>query len=100
MEAQSALELAQSASFNVDALWVLMAAGMVFLMQVGFLCFEVGCVRPKSKTSVAIKNVIDWVMISLVFFVVGFGFMFGESDSPYIGNGFYFLEGLTDEGNG
>lgn len=79
---------------SVDALWVLVAASFVFLMQAGFLAFEVGCVRPKSATSVAMKNIIDWVMITLVFFLFGFGLMFGHSEAGLIGTDLFALVGL------
>ena len=79
---------------SVDALWVLVAASFVFLMQAGFLAFEVGCVRPKSATSVAMKNIIDWVMITLVFFLFGFGLMFGHSEGGWIGTDLFALVGL------
>ena len=50
MEPTSIVELSQSVSsnaINIDALWVLIAAALVFLMQAGFLCFEVGVCSTK-----------------------------------------------------
>lgn len=79
---------------SVDALWVIVAAAMVFLMQAGFLAFEVGCVRPKSATSVAMKNMIDWVMVTVVFFLLGFGLMFGHSLGGWLGWDLFGLFGL------
>lgn len=97
MESASIVELAQQASFKGDVLWVLVATALVFLMQAGFLCFEVGCVRPKSRVSVAIKNVIDWMMVSLVFFAVGFALMFGQSDNGFFGQSLFFLGDVNSE---
>ncbi|MEM7339403.1 MAG: ammonium transporter [Actinomycetota bacterium] len=66
-------------------LWVLIAAAFVFLMQAGFLCFEVGLARQKHQTAVAMKNLIDWALVSTLFLTVGFGLMFGQSVFGLIG---------------
>jgi ammonia channel protein AmtB len=44
----------QEFALGLDRLWVLIAACLVFWMQAGVLCLEVGCVRTKNVTSVAI----------------------------------------------
>ncbi len=75
----------QVSSTLVDKLWVLLAAALVFLMQAGFKCLEVGLVRRNHGSTVAIKNVIDWSVGSLIFFIVGFGIMFGESFFGLVG---------------
>ncbi|MEM9338830.1 MAG: ammonium transporter [Bacteroidota bacterium] len=48
-----------------------------FLMQAGFKCVEVGMVREKHMVSVAMKNLIDWSVTTIVFYFIGYGFMFG-----------------------
>lgn len=80
---------------NLDLLWVLTSAGMVYFMQAGFLAFEVGNVRSKNTGATAIKNMGDWVVISLVFFLVGYGVMFGESSGGLIGTSFFGGEGFS-----
>lgn len=70
---------------RIDMLWVLISASLVFFMQAGFLAFEVGAVRRKNTAATALKNVGDWVMISLVYFMVGYGLMYGTSLSGFIG---------------
>lgn len=74
---------------KIDAIWVLVAAALVFLMQAGFKSLEVGLVRKIHIETVAIKNVIDWVIASIIFFIFGFGFMFGESFSGIIGTNLF-----------
>jgi Amt family ammonium transporter len=59
--------------------WVLLCACLVFFMQIGFLAFEVGCVRKKNTDVIAMKNVGDWLVTTVVFFLIGFGFIFGSS---------------------
>jgi Amt family ammonium transporter len=80
----------------INALWVIIAAGLVFLMQAGFMAYEVGMARSKSSTSVAMKNVIDWVVGSLAFLMVGFAIMFGSSKSGLIGTDLFFLNGISN----
>ncbi|MBX2796271.1 MAG: ammonium transporter [Myxococcales bacterium] len=77
--ARNAGELLLQQSRNLDDLWVLVCAGAVFFMQAGFLAFEVGVVRPKAAASVAMKNIIDAVIMMTFFFLIGFGVMFGDS---------------------
>jgi Amt family ammonium transporter len=77
----------------IDMLWVIIASGMVFFMQLGFLCLEIGLVQAKNAIDTAVKNVADFVVTSLVFFVVGFGFMFGHSWLGVIGTTDFFLSG-------
>jgi Amt family ammonium transporter len=80
---------------SIDRLWVVVAAGLVFLMQAGFLCLEVGFVRRQHATLTAMKNAIDWMTASLAFFAVGFGLMFGPSMHGWIGTDFFALAGIA-----
>ncbi|MGE0871676.1 MAG: ammonium transporter [Kofleriaceae bacterium] len=75
---------------SINSLWVLIAAALVFFMQTGFLAFEVGSVRPKNAVVTAMKNLGDWMVISLFFYVVGFGIMFGHSSNGYFGSDMFF----------
>ncbi len=89
-----------STPFKLDVLWVLVAAVLVFFMQAGFKCFEVGMVREKSITSVGMKNVVDWIAGSLIFFLIGFALMFGKSKTGFFGTNLFFLDGLdSSDGN-
>ena len=78
----SQLGLPASAAVRpVDEAWVLFAAALVFLMQAGFLAYEVGLARPVHASVVAMKNVVDWAISSLGFFLIGFSLMFGPGSS-------------------
>jgi len=68
---------AQQAS--MDHMWTMTAAALVFLMQVGFLLLEAGLVRSKNSINVAQKNIADFVIATVAFYLIGFGFMFGPS---------------------
>jgi Amt family ammonium transporter len=79
-----------------DVLWVLVAAALVFLMQVGFLCLETGFTRVKNNVNVASKNLTDFCLSSIVFWAVGFGLMFGASRYNLVGTT-HFLHDFTLE---
>jgi Amt family ammonium transporter len=69
----------------IDILWVLLCAGLVFVMQAGFLCLESGLTRNKNSINVAAKNVSDFAIASLLYWLLGFGLMFGPSAGGWIG---------------
>ena len=75
----------ETASFNLDTVWVLLSAALVFFMQAGFKCLEVGLVRKHQIAAVAMKNMVDWTVGSVIFFLLGFGLMFGHSAGGWLG---------------
>ena len=68
-----------------DILWVLIAAFLVFTMQAGFLCLESGLTRSKNAINVAIKNLTDFCVAVGMFWLLGFGIMFGTTQSGWFG---------------
>lgn len=84
---------------NIDILWILIAAAMVFFMQGGFTALETGLIRAKNSLNVAIKNISDFMVAVLSFWLVGFAFMFGESSSGLIGLSGFGLEGYDQPEN-
>ncbi len=72
-------------SINLDHFWVLVSAGLVFLMQAGFLCLETGMTRSKNNINVALKNLVDFSLTTILFWLFGFAFMFGPSIGSFIG---------------
>jgi Amt family ammonium transporter len=81
---------------DLDTLWVLISAALVFFMQTGFLCFEVGMVRPKNAWVTAAKNVADWTVISIAYFFIGFGLQYGHSAGGVIGTSLFAGVGIDD----
>lgn len=63
----------------LDASWIMTAAALVFLMQIGFLMLEGGMVRSKNSINVAQKNLSDFALSLMCFAVAGFMVMFGAS---------------------
>ncbi|MEM7184486.1 MAG: ammonium transporter [Spirochaetota bacterium] len=80
-----------------DILWVLISAGLVFFMQAGFLCLESGLTRTKNSINVAIKNITDFGIATLLYYFLGFGFMFGSSLYGLIGSDSFFPNFTTNE---
>lgn len=70
----------------LDTLWVLWGAMLVFVMQAGFLCLESGVTRGKNAINVAMKNLVDFTATVAVFWLLGFGIMFGDSIAGLVGS--------------
>ncbi|MGB2819816.1 MAG: ammonium transporter [Phycisphaerae bacterium] len=79
----------------LDTVWVLVAAFLVFFMQAGFGMVEAGFIRSKNTCNILTKNFIDYCSASLMFFLVGYAFMFG-SGNGFIGFSGFGLEGVPD----
>lgn len=76
-----------------DTIWVLIGAVLVFSMQPGFAMVETGFTRAKNAANIVMKNVMDMCLGSIVFWAVGFGLMFGEDISGFIGAPDFFVRG-------
>lgn len=69
----------------INIVWVFLGAVMVMLMQAGFAILEAGLTRQKNCNNVLMKNIMDFAIGSIIFLVVGFGLMFGESLGGIVG---------------
>ena len=55
------------------------------------MCLEVGLARLKNNVNVAIKNIVDFGLAAILFWLIGFGLMFGKSYQGLFGtDGFFF----------
>ena len=70
---------------SLDTVWVLLAAMLVFWMQPGFALCEAGFTRRKNAANILMKNFVDFMFGSVLFFFIGFGFMFGSDGAGFIG---------------
>jgi len=68
----------------IDTLWVLLAAVLVFFMNLGFAAVESGFARSKNTVNILSKNFIVFAVSSLGFMLLGWGLMFG-GDNPILG---------------
>ena len=62
----------------LDTLWVLLAAMLVFFMNLGFALVESGFARAKNTVNILSKNFIVFAVSSLGFLLLGWCLMFGE----------------------
>ena len=79
----------------IDTLWVLLAAILVFFMNLGFASVEAGFARAKNCVNILSKNFIVFAVSSLGFMLLGWGLMFG-GDNPFIGTEHLFVLGGED----
>lgn len=70
---------------SLDTVWMLLAAMLVFFMQPGFALCEAGFTRSKNTANILFKNFVDFMFGSLLFWFIGFGFMFGSNGEGFIG---------------
>ena len=69
--------------------WVLVAAALVFFMQAGFCILESGLTRAKNAGNIIMKNLMDFCIGTPIFWIVGFGIMFGSSSAIFGGFDFF-----------
>ena len=82
---------------NLDFVWTLVAAFLVFFMQAGFAMVESGFTRAKNAVNIMMKNLMDFSAGSIAFFVIGFGIMFGANPTGWFGtNGFLLSDFAKD----
>jgi ammonium transporter, Amt family len=94
----AAAPTAESVQASVDSLWVMIAAVLVFFMHAGFAMVETGFTRAKNSLNILMKNFLTVAIASVLFFIVGFGFMFGGTSGGIIGIDSFFLSGREDIG--
>ena len=87
------MELAAS----MDVGWTLVAAALVFFMQAGFAMVETGFTRAKNAGNIIMKNLMDFSLGTPIFWILGFGIMFGAA-SPFFGGFDFFADGVVGEG--
>jgi ammonium transporter len=76
----------------IDIAWLLVAAALVLFMQAGFTALESGLVRSKNSINVAVKNFANFLVAASLFWLFGFGLMFGRSAGEAIGSTSYFFD--------
>lgn len=81
---------------SVDTIWVLLGATLVFFMQAGFAMVESGFTRAKNAGNIIMKNLMDFAIGTLIFWIVGFGLMFGEDIAGFVGSFDFFIQGNYD----
>lgn len=88
----------ESVQTNLNFVWTLLAAFLVFIMQAGFAMVETGFTRAKNAVNIMMKNTMDFAVGALAYWAIGFGLMFGATKTGWFGTTDFFLSGATGEG--
>jgi Amt family ammonium transporter len=75
----------------VNTAWTLIAAFLVFGMQVGFTMLEAGFCRSRETVNVLMECIVDTCLCGLLFYAFGFSFMFSHGNG-FIGYHWFFLQ--------
>jgi len=87
---------AESNAVAIDTAWTLVAGFLVFFMQAGFAMVETGFTRAKNAGNIIMKNMMDFAVGTIAFWLVGFGIMFGVSKSGLFGTSLFAASGNAD----
>ncbi len=95
---QAIKSLEESLQANVNIVWTCVAAFLVFFMQAGFAMVEAGFTRAKNAVNIIMKNLMDFSIGTLAFYLVGFGLMFGVTESGWFGTSHFAVGEVVKEG--
>ncbi|WP_319482461.1 ammonium transporter [uncultured Draconibacterium sp.] len=91
-------ETLQGLQIGIDNMWLLVAAFLVMFMQPGFALVEAGFTRSKNTANILMKNLMDFSIGSILYWVIGFTIMYGDSIGGFIGTPdlFFMSDGFGD----
>jgi ammonium transporter, Amt family len=84
---------------NANIIWTVIAAALVFWMQAGFAMVEAGFTRAKNAGNIMMKNLMDASMGAIIYWVLGFGLMFGATNGLF-GTSHFMLSPDNSGGDG
>ena len=85
------METAISTINSLDTVWVLLAAMLVFWMQPGFALVEAGLTHSKNTANILMKNFVDFMCGSVLYWILGFSIMYGAGNAFFGWEGFGFV---------
>ncbi|MGF0017892.1 ammonium transporter [Sporofaciens sp. SGI.106] len=92
------MDAAEAAGLLMNVMWTMIGAVLVYFMQAGFAMCEAGFTRAKNTGNILMKNMMDFVLGSLFFFIFGFAIMHGTDWNGVLGvQGFFDPTSLADE---
>src|SRR5258708_18133210 len=83
----------------VNTVWTLVAAFLVFCMQVGFVMLEAGFARQRESVNILVEGIADTCICGITFWAWGYAFMF-QPGTPFIGTHGFFLQNLDPSWGG
>lgn len=94
-EADTLSDTVSELSTGLNTVWMLLAAMLVFFMQPGFALVEAGFTRTKNTANILMKNLVDFMFGSLLYWFIGFGLMFGLGS--FVGQPHFFNLEMMDD---
>ncbi|MHC4324383.1 MAG: ammonium transporter [Planctomycetota bacterium] len=82
-ETSSVETIKEELQTNINIVWTCIAAFLVFFMQAGFAMVEAGFTRAKNAVNILMKNLMDFSVGTITFFLIGFGLMFGKTNGLF-----------------
>jgi len=82
-ESSSIETIKEELQTNINIVWTCIAAFLVFFMQAGFAMVEAGFTRAKNAVNILMKNLMDFSIGTIAFFLIGFGLMFGKTNGLF-----------------
>ena len=96
-EIKLALETLESTlGASINLVWVMLGAFLVFFMLTGFPMVEAGFTRSKNAVNILMKNFLTISLGGIVYYLVGFAIMFGDTAGGFIGISGFALNGVDD----
>ena len=86
-------DLMDNLEFLMNSLWTMVGAILVIFMIGGFILLEAGSTRMKNAGHIAGKTIFTFGISSLVFWAVGYGFIFGGDANFFVGMSEFFYSG-------
>jgi len=85
---------------DVDNGWIVICGALVFFMQIGFGMLEAGAIARKNVQNILFKNFLDASGAAICFWLLGFGFAYGDTVGGFIGDGNYAIRDIYNGAGG
>jgi len=72
-------------ALSIDTVWILVTAVLVMFMQAGFALVEAGFTRTKNTANILMKNLMDFSIGSIIFWILGYTLMYGDDIGGFLG---------------
>ena len=72
-------------ALSIDTVWILITAVLVMFMQAGFAMVEAGFTRTKNTANILMKNLMDFSIGSIIFWILGYTLMYGDDIGGFMG---------------
>lgn len=87
----------ESINASINVIWISITAYLVFFMETGFSFLEAGNIRFKNIQNVLIKNLLSVTLGTIIYWLIGFGFSFGDTNG-FISHTYFASEEMESQG--